>query len=478
MRKEFKELVDKINEKTKDIPLIYFSREAERAIGLEKYLENFHICCIEDNDIVDNLLEKGISIFCLEKEGVELLHKSTGNLLSQNQTKDWINKIKTNKGFYALTFIPTNTLNYKISNLGGRLLGNDYELHQIFENKIKAVSHLEGAKIRTPKNQKKYFHELTHEKIIEQFGDKFVLQEERAHTGSGTHFSISKDELENMSNEKAGNIVKISEYIEGIPMTVNVCIYNNSIYIGGLQYQITGIKELTSSVGATVGNDFDWFYSKEISDELLVDLTTEISKIGKMLIEQGYRGLFGLDLIIKEDEAYLIEINARQTSNIPFQTYLEIEHGNTIPQFLMHIAEFLDIHISFDYEHMINLKGSQVFLRADKDTHVKDHNFKSGIYRLQSDNSSKDWSDKHPTDKENVIYIDEEQDRPLIFKSNGYSIEDIEGAGFVINFQKPDSKKRKLDELCRFQFNYGIIDKQRSLPAWLSEAFKTIRNEV
>ncbi len=478
MTESFKKLLDSVNEKIKDKPLIYFTREAERAIGLELLLENYHICCIEDSDIVSSLKDKGISIFCLEREGIELLHKSTGNLLSQTIVTEWIKKITNGSEFFAITFIPTNTLDYKIKSLGGKLLGNPYELHQSFENKISQATLLNTTAIRTPKNKSKYFHELSHDEVIKEFGDNFVLQEDRAHTGSGTYITPNKDEFQNLLEKNTGNIVKISEYIDGIPLTLNVCVFNNSIYIGGLQYQITGIPDLTKGSGSTVGNDFDWFYTKAISDELLVDLTTEISKIGKLLISNNYKGLFGLDMIVKEENAYLIEINARQSANIPFQTQLELNNTDSIPLLLMHIADLLDIKHEFHYDHMPRLKGSQIFLRAKEDLIMSNHNLISGVYRLQSDNSSMDWSKDHPEQKDNVIYMDEEGDKPLVLQKTGYRIEDANENAFLIHFQKSNSSKRGLDELCRMQFNYGIINENQQPSPWILEAMNTIRREV
>lgn len=476
MTKYFKTILDEVNKLTKDKPLIYFTREVERAIGLEEYLGNYYICCIEHSDTVDYLIQKGINVLCLEKEGIELLHKSTGNLLSQDLVENWIKTVSREKGFYALTFIPTNTINYKINELGGTLLGNAYELNLQFESKISAAKALTNTGIRTPKTETKYIHEIDHDYLINQFGEKFVLQEDRAHTGSGTFVGPSRDDFNNLRTEKAGNVIKISEYIDGFPITNNICIYNNSIYIGGLQYQITGIPELTDGFGSTVGNDFGWLYSKSISDELIVDLTTEISKIGRLLLNSNYKGIFGVDMIVKNEEAYLIEINARQTANIPFQTSLELKKDDEIPQLLLHIAALLDIKIDIEYQHMANLLGSQVFLRAKNDTVLKNHEFKSGSYRLQSDNSAINWDDL--SFKDNVIFLDEDRDKPLIYKSENYSINSIPDSEFLIHFQNKNSSKRKFDEIARIQLSNSAVDENQTVKPWVLEAMRKFEEKL
>ena len=470
-------ILSEINKTIGSSQLIYFCREAERALGLEKLIDNYHICCIEDSNLVQSLINSGVSVFCLEREGVKLSHKSSGKLISHKKTQKWIRKVTNSKRFFAQTLIPTNALMYKINLLGGELIGNPYKLNKKFENKMSVEKILKGSKVRVPKSKVEYFHNLNYDEIIKSFGNDFVLQKDRAHTGLGTYISPDKLTFNNLVKSNKGNIVKVSEFIKGKPLTVNVCIYNSTIFIGGLQYQITGTKELVSNPGTTIGNDFGWFYSNGISDELLVDLTTEISRISNLLIKDNYKGLFGLDFIVKDKNVFLIEINARQTSNLAFQTKLELKN-KVIPLSAIHLAEFLEIKIDLDYEHMPNLKGSQVFLRANNPVTIRDHNFKSGAYKLQSDNSSKDWEKEEPKVKDNVIFIDEEQDKPLIFQKNEYNITNIDLDSFLMHFPKSNNQKRMYDELCRMQFNSSIVDKTENIQPWIIEALSTIKKEI
>ncbi|MCA9381538.1 ATP-grasp domain-containing protein [Candidatus Dojkabacteria bacterium] len=466
-------LKNQINNKLKDKPLIYFCREAERAIGLEHHLENYHICCIENSDMVTELQGRGVSIFCLESETNEKLEaKSTNQLINNTYVQEWINKISNGNGFYALTFIPTNTIDYKIKNLGGTLLGNDYNLYLKYENKVEQALALKQNNIKSPEVLIDEIQKIEYSELTTKFKNGFVVQNERSHTGSGTFINPTDQEFNELRSEMAGNRVKVSEFIDGIALTLNVVIYNGSIYIGGLQYQITGIPELTPSSGSTVGNDFGFFYKNKIEDELLVDITNEIAKTAKMLMSDGYKGFFGLDFIIKDNEAFLIEINARQSANVPFQTELELENTSQIPQLLLHIASLLSISEAVEFKHMPNLKGSQLFLRMFEDGQIENIN-KSGIYRLQSDNSAINWETGE--DKAGVIYLDEEKDKPVIFQKNGYRVEDADGEGFLLHFQKDDAKKNKFDEKVRLQINDSIVDENGKIVPWALELMKVLK---
>ncbi|MCA9386537.1 ATP-grasp domain-containing protein [Candidatus Dojkabacteria bacterium] len=478
-----KELLNTVNQKLKNKPLIYFCREAERAIGLEHLLENYHICCIEDSDMVNSLKARGISIFCLEQEGGKLDSNSTNNLVSHEKTVEWIQNVVGENGFYALTFIPTNTIDYKIKNLGGTLLGNDYNLYLKYENKIEQALALKQNNIKSPEVLIDEIQKIEFSELSSKFSNGFVVQNERSHTGSGTFINPSEQEFNKLKEELAGNRVKVSEFITGEALTLNVVIYNGSIYIGGLQYQITGIPELTPSSGSTVGNDFEYFYKNEIADDLLVDITNEISKTARMLMSENYRGLFGLDFIIKNNEAFLIEINARQSANVPFQTQLELLNSETegedgdprlhqVPQLLLHIAEFLVIKESVEFKHMPNLKGSQLFLRMFEDGIVENIN-KSGVYRLQSDESAINWETRE--EKNNVIYLDEDKDMPVIFQKDGYRIDDAGNEGFVLHFQKNGTSKNKFDEKARLQINNSIVDDSGHIVPWAVELMQVLK---
>ena len=59
---KYVQYIDQINQQLKQTPLIYVCVELERALGLEDLLENYHVICYQDSQIVDQLLEKGVDV--------------------------------------------------------------------------------------------------------------------------------------------------------------------------------------------------------------------------------------------------------------------------------------------------------------------------------------------------------------------------------------------------------------------------------
>ncbi len=465
------ELLQKINEKLKSTPLIYFSREAERGIGLEDLLENYFVASSEF-DHISSSLKNG---FSLMKDGnYENEKKSTLELIKDDRTKSWLDQLKIRivgkdhtSPFYAMTFQNIKPIKLNIEALGGTLLNNDFDLSNKFEDKLIQYKILQENNIKIPKGFIKNISEVKADEVLREFPNGCVVQTQRSHTGTGTYFVKNQEEFVNLEKELQGNLVKFTELIDGVSLTANACIAFRKIFINGLQFQITGIPELTPGLGSTVGNDFTYAnkLDKKIKDEIFV----EIQKLGEILKSEGYRGLFGLDLVLDKNtnEIYIIEINARQTANIPLQTKLEIK-ANKTPLLLLHIAEFLDIQDEAEPEtEFSELIGSQIFLRSKRDSFEIKNELHSGIYRLQSDNSAKDWNSMQV--KENVILIDEDGDKPLIKIKDGYNVNDIEEAGFLALFQQKGLIKNKFEELARFQFLDGIIADNNVHP-WILEA--------
>lgn len=193
---------------------------------------------------------------------------------------------------------------------------------------------------------------------------------------------------------------------------------------------------------------------------------------------KGYRGMFGIDFLIKNDEFYLIEVNARQTASVPFYTYLQLDLGQ-IPLSLIHLAQFLNIEFDIDEEeyNKINLEpieASQIFIRAKDDYEIKGKVY-SGFYRLQSDNTAMLLEKEGK--KDYVIYLDEEKDRPLIFDSNGYNIlEDKEK--ILVHTKEQGDQLGKGDEIARIQLMNSAMNEDLSVKNFYLDVLKAVKESL
>ncbi|MFS8130608.1 MAG: ATP-grasp domain-containing protein [Candidatus Dojkabacteria bacterium] len=478
MNPHTKKLIEQVNLKLKDAPLFFFSRDMERSLGLESVLKNYYVASIESSYISESLKSvKDGDILTLQDEGVDLKSDSTLELVKNEKISKWIKSKAPNK-FYAQFFHFNQPAISVLEELGGTVLNSSADLNRKFEGKLSQYKVFTDNNIPTPKAVITNISEVTWESLKGDLAtDKFVVQEDRAHTGTGTHFVESEPGFLFIKKHLEGNTVKISQMIEGNPYTVNGCVTKKGVFVAGLQYQITGIKALTPGEGSTIGNDWSHGY-KSPTEEMRQSIFKVAKKIGEIMQKDGFRGLYGIDLVLNDNKIYVIEINARQTANIPMQTKLEIAQSH-IPLALINLAEWLDIDFEISpFEKLSLLEGGQIFLRSKTDGFTIKEELKSGIYRLQSDNAAtKRIAEQGEWTMDEVIYIDEEQDKPLIWQKDGYSIDYIEEGGFVLLVQKKGQIRNKFDEVARMQFKNQIVFIDGISP-WIIEAMKAIEDRI
>jgi hypothetical protein len=309
-----------------------------------------------------------------------------------------------------------------------------------------------------------------------EYGEKFVLQFARGHTGSSTEFVETSEQFLQIKNTFGQRMVKVSEFVEGIAYTINCCNTKYGVLFGGLSKQITGDERLTPLAGGTVGNDWSDHSDFIVGKEKMFE---EIKTIGNQMIENGYYGLYGLDIIVKANGEHLfIEINARQPASVPMYTKMQIKNDE-IPLSLLHLAEFLGIEYSIDVEaynrkSILPYKNSQIFIRAFEDVEIKS-DFQSGIYRLQGDNAGFD-----PVKEErinNAIFLDEQKDKSLLKQMDAYCIDQLNAEeGVLILTQSKGRTIKKNDEFARIQINQYAIQTNKELKPWIVEVLQAIYN--
>lgn len=220
---------------------------------------------------------------------------------------------------------------------GWRLIDPPAETSEQIENKLSQVAWLgELASYLPP-------HSIHVAKSVIWKGVPFVMQWAHGHTGGGTMLVDSEELLKSIQTKFPERRARITDYVPGSSFTVNVAVTERDIAPGNVSYQITGLPPFTDAPFATIGND--WGVIRSILSKKDMDAIDEIAeKVGTKMRRDGWRGLFGIDLI-KDDKSgrlFLIEINARQPASAPFESSLQEERrhdgalGMTI--FEAHIA--------------------------------------------------------------------------------------------------------------------------------------------
>jgi len=360
--------MQELTKQLEQTPIVYVTRDIERALGLEN-TTNYYI--------ISNFNEsfKGVDSdnILLIKEKKQL---DTWELLKHEKVKKFLRSVPSplqgeGQGeVNIVVFKPTKQIERICAENNWNLLNPLAELSNKIEEKISQLDWLGDLK--------KYLPDYSVKKCkdIEFIGNKFILQFNRSHTGSGTFLIESAEQLDEIKNKFPDREARLAKYIEGPLFTNNNIVTKNKTLIGNINYQITGLKPFTDLPFATIGNDWG-FPHKYLNKKQIEQYKKIVTDIGDKLRQDGWKGLFGVDIVVEEStgKLYLVEINARQPASTTYesqlQTNIQITKGYEfsnyeITTFEAHLASLLGIDLN-NYELIKIKNGAQIIQRVTKD---------------------------------------------------------------------------------------------------------------
>lgn len=341
--------------------VLYVARDIERALGLGSQTPGYGI--ISNFSAFANNIAQGRDDIILIKENRPL---DTRELLVHPKAIEAI-LAKTNPRI--VVFKHTKQIERICREHGWNMLNPSADLANRVEEKISQIEWLGKLRRFLPETF------VSTCQAIEWRERPFILQFNRAHTGSGTHLVASKEQLEQLQRAFPKRPARVSAYIKGPVFTSNNIVTASDILVGNISYQITGLAPFTDNPFATVGND--WGVVKTLlTKEQKQAYTNIVRAVGTRLKRDGWKGLFGVDIALEEKtgKLFLIEINARQPASAVYESELQRNarrDGRAVTTYEAHMAALLDIDLSEKYIVDIH-DGAQIILRnADtQDKHL------------------------------------------------------------------------------------------------------------
>lgn len=473
MASDINNSIDSVNRFLAGKSLYYFSREVERGLGLENVLTNFHLVHIQNSQYTNYFKDTGVKYFCLEDScEINSINGGSRRLYQDKNVLDYLANNNKQEN-YVQTFKVSPSFEKLTAQNGLKLLNTTSELNRKYEDKLSQYEIL-GDQVKFPKTIITNLGELTYLQIVQKLGDKFTLQFARGHTGKGTYIIETEEDFNDASKDNAGRKARFAEFIEGIAYTLNACITKKGVFVGGLSLQITGEKGLTTNPGATVGND----WSRRTNLDKVDDLAKQVSIIAAKMASDGFRGLFGVDFLVKDTgEVFIIEINARQTASIPMYTKLQLI-TQEVPLSLIHLMEFfgLDINLSpseYNQRNIMAQPYSQIYIRAEQQLEIR-HQVDMGLYRLQGDNAAINrYTDEV---EKTTIFLDEDRDKALLFQKYATNIGDMDRQGILLLTNIEGRIVNPGDEIARINLNQTAVSENGRVYPWIVEALQSIKH--
>jgi biotin carboxylase len=245
-------------------------------------------------------------------------------------------------------------------------------------------------------------------RILLEFGGAPVVVQRRENnlTGRGTRLVSDWRELSQAFAEWGEERLKVSQYIDGIPLTISGCVCPARTIVSAISKQFVGTPRLTCFWGAHCGNQL--IKSAELGDQIAALCFDACKKVGDELRRRGFLGVFGLDLLqSRENEVFVIEINPRLQSVSSLVNVAEIEAG-MLPLPGVHLLSFLleKIPVTTSVAALAVPPLSQVVLYARRKGIISETP-ESGRYRLEEGGLTRAVSPpslRHLSNKEALVW--------------------------------------------------------------------------
>lgn len=346
------------------------------------FVNNYKIITFKDssdNPILRNYVDE---IFILKhiKPDIKLPFYNTNNILRNALVRNYIKKHQEKK--YLFLYKSDNNIEKAVKDLNVKIIANKAKLNKLFENKVNfrkqlAAAGLEPILGETMKFTDFLLPEHNYEFFTEKYGTKFVFQlpDFRLGGGKGTEFIDSKRKFNAFKKKtetgrykgKDLETINITKFIEGKSCSVACCATKYGTLTTRIQQQIMDIPQVISKKkgnGLFVGHVF----GLDLNPELEKQAQDIAINFGDYMYKKGYKGIFGLDLIVneKENKVYPVECNARYTGAFPMVSMLHMKH-KIIPLDLFHLLEFFKIPYKINVKELNkmyqkDIQGSHIIL--------------------------------------------------------------------------------------------------------------------
>ena len=345
--------------------------------------KNLHLIYAYKNKNIKNIKNP---YFCLENQGIKLSEKNSGKLLSSPQVVDYINQTSTanHTQTVIIPFKPSAKIEHLCQQYGWINAAVSSKLNRFLEDKNQFFTFCQKHRLPLIPSSLDTFNQQNFYQYQQKFSQHLVIQ---SHFGWAGNSTFSSDNWDNIKDSfPKDTIVKFSPFITGYSLTNNCCLTQKGLVQSQPALQLTGIKPLTQNLFATVGRQWPSMSSPKVTRQI----TKITSKFGKLIKKIGYKGFFGLDFLVDQNnQVYLLECNPRLTASFAFYTQLELNQ-NLFPLFLLHLAQFIKLSSVPKIKQIqakinsTNISGTEITKKNHNKTVAKYQQFEPVIFQTSS----------------------------------------------------------------------------------------------
>jgi hypothetical protein len=338
------------------------SPSAWTATGPTQWFEDYKIISVMKNPLARRLSIINMADYL---PNVDQLPKTTKEMMASPFLKD----VKRQNGLENYVYVFNRAS--RDTELNG--LGNDFSLVSQFENKV-WLREQYGDTLHFPE----YIINTLGQLQEKDFGSicnvlhakELVVQHPSLAGARGTYFVSDQADLERVVISLKSilgdedKIVIAKKLINIQERTLQVCITTDRILVGPAQAQLIGHPFLVSSRPGDIQFCGGRITSGLLSDEHYKVAFDAVQTVGARMQKEGYRGIFGMDLLVSEGQVYTLEVNPRMTGLTTLLAFLQ----QSVPFLLLHILELASSYYTVtDNQAEEKLDGSVIQVYAQQD---------------------------------------------------------------------------------------------------------------
>lgn len=371
------------------------------------YFPKFEILCYSDCQDNEYIAKTGVPIYSLRKIDpyLELYAQTPGRILDTKLAMDWLAGHREPFAFVIYKSLAQFEKICKSNNWS--FVGNPKDLRDRYENKRVFKEIVRELGLPSIPGENIPVDDLTPEKFMafqKKLGQKhLVLQLAEATWGGGCgtlfiddakklpeYYEMVAKMKKNLTGKKKQiETVNVAPYITGETCSIPCCTTKFGVLTGSIQTQIIDVPEVGTKLAGRSGNfaGHDWVF-RHYSNDCQKQATLIAQRFGDYLYKQGYKGIFGLDLIVDgAGKVWPVECNPRETDAFPVVCMLQMEAG-AIPMQVFHNLEHLNIPYTFDFDEVdqqlkTSYSAGQILLyNKTADFMVDTRLLKAGVYRV------------------------------------------------------------------------------------------------
>lgn len=365
----------------------WMGQRASDCIGLSKIFPvDFILSCDYGIDIAEWTRNK--FLLSIEKHNRIRKNWSNNHLAEAFNTEigKYFENFRKNRKLDIACYRSVSYLEKSLQADADRLIAAPLTLKNYFDNKLRLYRNLPRLGLNVIPGEITSLAQVSYARISRKYGLPFVVQLPVGSSGNNTFFIFNEQEFGLILPRLEKSEFKVSRYLPSYSLNINVVIYKKRMLLSSPSIQIVGVKECTNRPAIFCGNDFT--HTKFVPPNVIQRAYDATQRLADWMQTRGYRGVFGLDLLVADDEIYPIEINPRWQNSTDVLTISQLRQ-NQVPLISFHLLEFLtgpsdDSLDAADEDALFRpQEGAQIILHnLERKSVVNAQTIQPGIYKL------------------------------------------------------------------------------------------------